>query len=200
MYFMNKVEIGILAIDIQNDFCPGGSLAVKEGDKVVEPINRILALGRAQGWLLAASRDWHSIDTAHFNVWPIHCVQRTKGAEFHPDLNLEEVTVFSKGMGNENDGYSPFEGVDNRGKGLGEFLAKVRRIYIGGLATDYCVKAAVMDAVRLGYEVCLLTDAIKAVNLNNGDGDAAIKEMVNAGAILTSVTALFIIPQRIVRN
>lgn len=188
---MKEIEAAVLVVDVQNDFCPGGSLAVKNGNKVIKPLNKLLSYARAKGLPMAASRDWHPENTVHFETWPAHCIQNTKGAEFHPDLNLSGVTVFSKGMGNNDNGYSPFEGIDSQGKSLREFLEKVKRIiYIGGLATDYCVKAAVLDAIRLEYDTYLLMDAIKAVDLNKGDGEKAIEEMVKAGAKLTTVSRI----------
>ncbi len=187
---MKEINTAVLVVDVQNDFCPGGSLAVKDGDLVVEPLNKVLGLADANGWLKAASRDWHPQNTKHFNAWPPHCIEGTKGAEFHPDLNLEGVTVFSKGMGDKDNGYSPFEGLDSNRKKLDEFLTGIERIYIGGLATDYCVRAAVLDAIKREYEVYLLTDAIEAVNLNKDDGEKAIKEMIEAGAKETTVTKL----------
>jgi nicotinamidase/pyrazinamidase len=188
---MKNIEACVLAVDVQNDFCPEGSLAVKHGDEVVQPINRMFMLANDMGWKKAASRDWHPTSTAHFDAWPKHCIQETPGAEFEQRLNLRGVTVFSKGMSEKDDGYSPFEGVDQEGKTLDQFLGNARRIYIGGLATDYCVRAAVLDAIKKEYEVYLLLDAIRAVDISAGDGERAIKEMKKAGATITDTGTVF---------
>jgi nicotinamidase/pyrazinamidase len=187
---MKEIEEAVLLVDVQNDFCPGGNLAVKDGNQVVEPLNKLISYAHSKGWRTAASRDWHPEKSVHFDIWPKHCVQDTFGAGFHPDLNIEGVTVFSKGMGDKDNGYSPFEGTDSQGQGLGKFLENVKKIYIGGLATDYCVRAAVLDAIKLEYEVFLMPDAIKAVNLNVGDGEKAIEEMISAGATSITVSKL----------
>ena len=196
-----------LMIDVQNDFCPGGALAVKNGDEVVVPLNRFVrfidkgksgllswALRLFSGtWFKFASRDWHPENTTHFakygGKWPAHCVQDTLGAEFHKDLLLKDALIISKGMRVEDDAYSPFEGVDPNNRPLDNILkyVGVTDLYIGGLATDYCVKAAVLDALKLGYKTYFLSDASRAVNINSGDGDQAIAEMVAAGAIVTTV-------------
>ena len=188
---MKSIEACVLAVDVQNDFCPGGNLAVKNGDEVVSPINRMFMLANELEWKKAASRDWHPADTKHFDIWPAHCVQDTPGAKFEDRLNLSGVTVFSKGMSEKDDGYSPFEGVDQEGKTLDQFLGNAKRIYIGGLATDYCVRAAVLDAIKREYEVYLLLDAIRAVDVNTGDGEKAIAEMRKAGAKITDTGTVF---------
>lgn len=183
---MAKNEIAVLGVDPQVDFCPGGLLGVAEGDLVMEPLNAMFDHAKAQGWKTALSRDWHPEGTAHFEKWPVHCVQESEGADFHPALRTEGITIFSKGLSMTDDGYSPFEGVDSDGRNLDEFLDGTQTLYVGGLATDYCVRAAVLDALRRNFDVHLLTDAIRAVDLNPGDGDKAIAEMVEAGAKLTT--------------
>src|SRR5688572_5944644 len=105
-------KFSILMVDIQNDFLPGGSLAVKDGDKIIGPLNKVTKLAREKGITITASRDWHPVETSHFDTWPVHCVQETKGAEFHPDLNMNDVVIFSKGMDPNKDEYSPFDGKD----------------------------------------------------------------------------------------
>src|SRR5277367_3833051 len=127
----------LLIVDVQNDFCPGGTLAVPEGDKVVPVINQLMD----QFPIVVASKDWHPKDTVHFQKWPPHCVQGTKGAEFHPGLDASKVQkIFLKGNHNKDDGYSAFEATNDN---LAAFLKKkeVTDLYIVGLATDYCVKA-----------------------------------------------------------
>ena len=173
----------LIVVDVQNDFCPGGSLAVERGDEVVEPLNRLIREFLEQGLPVYKSRDWHPPETKHFadygGTWPVHCVRNTRGAEFHEDL-LEDprVQIVSKGTGDE-DSYSAFDGTT-----LAEDLRRrgVREVWVGGLATDYCVKNTVLDARRQGFRVRALTDAMRAVNLQPGDGERALAEMRAAGA------------------
>jgi len=170
----------LLIVDLQNDFCPGGALPVKDGDKIVEPINAILD----KFDIVIASKDMHPEKTVHFEKWPVHCVRGTKGSEFHPDLKAEKIDfVFEKGTGNKDDGYSAFEATN---KNLEEFLKEnnVSELYVCGLATDYCVKATVLDALEKGFKTFVLTDCIKAVNVNPDDGKNALKEMKEKGATL----------------
>ena len=186
-----EADSGLLVVDVQNDFCPGGSLAVADGDQVVPVLNRQIEAFVEAGRPIFASRDWHPARTTHFveagGAWPAHCVQGTGGAEFHPDLRLPpEVVVVSKGMGPEEDSYSAFEARDEGGRMLADLLADrgVRRLYVGGLATDYCVKHSTLDGRAAGLEVVVLRDAIRGVDLQPGDSDRALQEMQAAGAIL----------------
>jgi len=188
----------LILVDVQNDFCPGGSLAVNDGDKVVAPLNAMVEYALRNGWLIVASRDWHPAETKHFAAfggrWPAHCVQDTQGAEFHRDLRVGRATVVSKGTDpNDDGGYSAFDGKTDDGKTLGEVLREneVVDVCVGGLATDYCVKATVLDSLRLGFKTTILFDACKAVNINPGDGSAAIEEMIKRGAWM-SVTSRII--------
>jgi nicotinamidase/pyrazinamidase len=170
----------LLIVDVQNDFCPGGSLAVPEGDKVVPIINRLM--GRFP--VVVASKDWHPKDTVHFKKWPPHCVQGTKGAEFHPDLNAKRIQkVFLKGTRNKDDGYSAFEATS---EDLAAFLngKGVTELYVAGLATDYCVKASALDADKLGFETYVVEDAVAAVNVKPGDDAKALETMRKAGITL----------------
>jgi nicotinamidase/pyrazinamidase len=183
-----KKSTALLLVDVQNDFCPGGALAVSGGDHVVEPLNRISGYFAAVGLPVLASRDWHPQETKHFKdfggVWPPHCVQGTPGAEFHPALRLPEGTiVISKGGTPDSNAYSAFDGQSADGVCLGDVLKKlqVEHLYVGGLATDYCVSASVFDAVKKGLEVTLLTDAIAAVEVVAGDSAKALEMMKNAG-------------------
>jgi epoxyqueuosine reductase len=185
----------LIVVDVQNDFCPGGALGVRGGDEVVPVINRYVERFRAAGAPIFASRDWHPPVTRHFQayggVWPPHCVQGTAGAAFHPGLRLPpEATVVSKGMDPEEDAYSAFQAEDPQGRALPDVLAerRVRRLFVGGLATDYCVRATALDAARAGFEVVVLTDAIRAVDLQPGDGARAEAEMRRAGARLATLT------------
>lgn len=179
----------LLIVDVQNDFCPGGSLAVPEGDRVVPVLNGYVRAFRQRELPVFASRDWHPPETRHFEAgggpWPPHCVAGTAGAELHPDLSLPaDATVVSKGTDPTDDGYSAFEAESEEGRGLAESLRErgVRRLFIGGLATDYCVRASVLDAVRSGFEPVLLLDAVRGIDVEPGDQAAALDEMVRAGA------------------
>ena len=184
-------DSALLIVDVQNDFCPGGSLAVGGGDEVVPVMNRYAEAFAAAGRLVIADRDYHPGRTTHFvqfgGAWPPHCVQGTFGAEYHPGLKLPEGTVHViKGMGAEEDAYSVFQGKDTAGRSFEALLADrgIRKLYVGGLATDYCVKHTVLDALKAGLDVVVLTDAVRAVDVQPGDGDRAIEEMRTAGAVV----------------
>jgi nicotinamidase/pyrazinamidase len=179
----NGVKRALIVVDVQNDFCPGGSLAVERGDEVVAPLNRLIEEFLSRDEPVYKSRDWHPADTKHFEAyggtWPVHCVQGTRGAEFHPDLSADpRARVVSKGLGDE-DNYSAFDGTT-----LAEDLRRegVTEVWVGGLATDYCVKNTVLDALRAGFRVRALSDAMRAVNLQPGDDARAVEEMRAAGA------------------
>lgn len=195
---MPTTRKAFIIVDVQNDFCPDGSLAVASGDEVVAPLNRFIAYARVRGWLIVASRDWHPEITKHFDThggpWPAHCVQETPGAQFHSDLDLnDEVIVITKGTDPSDDGgYSAFDGTAPDGHSLGEVLrgAGITEVYVGGLATDWCVKATALGAVTRGMNTYLLLDAIRAVDLEPDDGGRAIEKMQNAGVVLTSVEEL----------
>lgn len=184
---MNQPKQALIVVDVQNDFCPGGTLAVPHGDEVIEPLNKLIDEFLERGAPVYKSRDWHPATTKHFvpfgGAWPVHCVQNTKGAEFHPGLRDDpRITVISKGMG-ERDGYSAFEETD-----LATQLHKqhVEEVIVGGLATDYCVKNTVVDALRHGFKVKAVENAMRAVDLQPGDGDRAIDEMRDAGAEIST--------------
>jgi nicotinamidase/pyrazinamidase len=179
----------LLLIDVQNDFCPGGALAVPRGDRVLAPLNRVAARFAALRRPIFASRDWHPAKSKHFadfgGLWPVHCVQGTTGAEFHPDLQLPPGTVIlSKGDDPKRDDYSAVTAHDPAGTSLVTLLreAAVTRVCVGGLATDYCVKATVLDLRSAGFAVTLLVNAIAGVELTPGDSDAALNAMRAAGA------------------
>jgi len=187
----------LLIIDVQNDFCPGGSLGVPDGDAVVPVLNRYIERFSQHGDPIIASRDWHPPVTRHFRehggIWPPHCVQDTRGAAFHGDLKLpEQAIVVSKGMSPDADSYSAFEAEDARHRPLTDLLHElgVKRLYVGGLATDYCVKSSVLDALREGFDVEILTDAMRGVELQPGDSEKALAEMRNAGAHPVTLEAL----------
>src|SRR5579885_2914685 len=179
----------LIIVDVQNDFCPGGSLAVPDGDAVVPVLNAYMERAHAAGVPVFASRDWHPAHTLHFQAeggpWPPHCVQGTHGAEFHPDLRLPEgATVVSKGMSERDEGYSAMEALTPEGRSLADILRErgVTRVYVGGLATDYCVRATVLDARKAGLDTYVLVDASRPVDVAPGDGERALKEMLAAGA------------------
>jgi nicotinamidase/pyrazinamidase len=184
----------LVIVDVQNDFCPGGALPVPGGDRVVPVLNRYIGLFTSAGLPIYATRDWHPEQTLHFRSyggqWPMHCVQYTEGAAFHPELNLAEDTVIiTKGDDPEKDSYSGFQGHDEGGRPFVDALrdAGVGRLFVGGLAIDYCVRGTVLDAIRKGFEVVLLTDAVKGVDIKEGDSEKALEEMIGRGAATTTL-------------
>jgi nicotinamidase/pyrazinamidase len=187
----------LLIVDVQNDFCAGGTLAVPDGDAVVPVINRLARLFARRGRPVLASRDWHPRETSHFapfgGPWPVHCVAATPGAQFHPGLDLPEHTqIVSKGERPGLHGYSAFEGRLPGGAPLVDALHArgVRQLYVAGLATDYCVKHSVLDARRAGFEVTVVEDAVRGVDVRAGDSSEALAVMAQAGAGLISSETL----------
>ncbi|MFQ6095567.1 MAG: bifunctional nicotinamidase/pyrazinamidase [Candidatus Bathyarchaeia archaeon] len=184
MKFKIDKRDALIAVDVQRDFCPGGALPVPHGDAVVPVLNEYIKIFMKAGASVYATRDWHPPNHVSFKeqggAWPTHCVQNTRGAEFHPDLKLPEgIAVVSKATDPNKEAYSGFEGTNLKE----ELEAKgIERVFIGGLATDYCVKETVLDAIKLGFETVLLEDAIRGVNLKLEDSERAIREMVDAGA------------------
>lgn len=196
----------LILVDIQNDFCPGGALAVPHGDEVVLIANRLMD----QVDLVVATQDWHPANHGSFAanhpgkkpfnlaelgglpqvLWPTHCVQQTIGAQFHPRLNTQRITkVFPKGTDPSIDSYSGFfDNGHKKATGLGDWLKeqKVTQVLICGLATDYCVKATAIDAVALGFRTVLIEDACRGVGLNPGDIPAAINAMRDAGVHIST--------------
>lgn len=175
----------LLIVDVQRDFLPGGSLAVPDGDAVVPVLNRYIAAARERGLPVVASRDWHPAKHCSFRPqggpWPEHCIAGTDGAEFAPGLELpRDALIVSKATREEADAYSAFSGT-----GLAERLRAlgVKRLLVGGLATDYCVLNTVRDALAEGFAVLLLKDAVRAVNVAPGDGERAERAMQEAGAV-----------------
>ena len=178
-------KTAVLVVDVQNDFCPGGALAVPDGDGVIPVLNDVVE--RFAGQPVYASRDWHPPDTRHFQAfggpWPVHCVAGTHGAELHPDLRLPHgAVIVSKGQDRKDDGYSAFEGTTPEGRTLPDDLRarNVTDLVVGGLATDYCVRASVLDACRAGFRVTVLTDAVAGIGQE--DTARALQEMKEAGA------------------
>lgn len=185
----------LIIVDVQNDFCPGGSLAVGKGAEIVPVLNRYIERFAGAGLPIFATRDWHPAATSHFKSyggpWPSHCVQGTSGAEFHPDLKLGgDAIVVSKGTGADEDSYSGFQGRDSSDALLGDLLRQhgVERIFVGGLATDYCVKRTVLDGLAQGFKVMVIGDAVRGVDLNPDDSVEALKEMSAAGAVILAGT------------
>lgn len=177
----------LLLVDVQNDFCPGGALPVPHGDRVIPVLNAMSEQFADVGLPVFASRDWHPPDTTHFTThggpWPVHCVAGTPGAQFHPGLHLPPDTiVISKGQDKRDDGYSAFEGTTSDGRRLAEHLRErgVTHLYVGGLATDYCVRASVLDARSAGLIVTVLADGIAGIT--DETTRRALDEMRNAGA------------------
>jgi len=188
-YRIDARHDALVVVDVQNDFCPGGSLAVPDGDSVVPVLNRYAERFDAQGAAVFASRDWHPPRTKHFaaygGIWPPHCVQGTAGAAPHPALVLPARTqVVSKGMDPEEDAYSCFQARAEQGGDFASLLAarEIQRLFVGGLATDYCVKATALDALRGGLTVVVLQDAVRAVDVTPGDGARALADLAAAGA------------------
>lgn len=170
---------GLIVVDVQNDFCPGGALAVPEGDQVVQPINRLME----QVPFVVATRDWHPPDHASFQSqggpWPEHCVQDTEGGQLHPALESERFdAVLDKGGDRDVEGYSGFEGTD-----LERVLHEhhVDRVHVAGLALDYCVRATALDARRKGFDVVVHLGATRAIDAQPGDADRTIEELRRAG-------------------
>ncbi|HSC28619.1 MAG TPA: nicotinamidase, partial [Vicinamibacterales bacterium] len=185
----------LLIVDVQNDFCPGGALPVPDGDRVIPVLNRLAARFEAAGRPVYASRDWHPPDTTHFKPfggpWPVHCVAGTPGAAMHPDLQLPLGTIaISKGQDRQDAGYSAFEGMTDAGRKVADDLRErgVSELFVGGLATDYCVRASVLDARRAGFHVTVVTDGIAGIDPE--DSARAREEMLEAGASLTSSDTL----------
>ncbi|HEV8545356.1 MAG TPA: isochorismatase family protein [Candidatus Limnocylindrales bacterium] len=181
----------LLVVDVQNDFAdPNGALSVRGGDAIVPVVNAAAREAQAAGAYVAYTQDWHPHDTPHFakdgGIWPVHCLAGSWGAWLHPDLVVVGPSIHKGSKG--EDGYSGFTMRDpvterttpTQLEGLLR-ARSIERVVIGGLATDYCVKATALDAVRLGFETTVLADAIAAVDLEPGDGDRAIEEMRAAG-------------------
>ena len=184
----------LIVVDVQNDFAdPAGNLYVAGGEDVVPVINREIEAASLAGAAVVYTADWHPESTPHFakdgGIWPVHCVGGTWGAEFHPDLRVDGL-VIKKGTRGE-DGYSGFSVSDpvtgeTSPTGLADLVAErgTEKLVVAGLATDYCVKATALDGLAAGYPVVLLTGAIRSVDLEAGDGDRALEDVVAAGGIL----------------
>lgn len=205
---MNKKAL--ILIDLQNDFCPGGKLAIPSGDEIIPLANQL----QLEFDLVIATQDWHPHDHLSFAsrhegknigeivmvngleqiLWPDHCIQHTKGAEFHPDLDTSKIKkIFHKGIVKGVDSYSALQ--DNahlRSTGLGEYLKQhdVKDVYMMGLATDYCVKYSALDAIHAGFNVHVIVDGCRGVELNEGDIEKALDEMRSAGVTLITTQSI----------
>ena len=180
----------LLLVDVQNDFCPGGALAVPNGDRVIPVLTTLAAQFAEVGLPVFASRDWHPPDTTHFKSqggpWPPHCVAGTPGAAFHPALQLPaDAIVVSKGQDKKDDGYSAFEGTSSDGRTLADHLRErgITQLYVGGLATDYCVRASALDARKAGLEVTLVAGGIAGIAEETSR--RALDEMRSAGVAVS---------------
>lgn len=199
----------LILVDIQNDFCPGGALAVNEGDKIVPVVNKLMD----KFDYVIATQDWHPENHMSFAannnknigdlievngstqvMWPVHCTQNSNGAEFVETLDTSKIDkVFQKGTDTKVDSYSGFFDNDHKSKtGLDDYLKEkdINEIYVTGLATDYCVKYTVLDALKLGIKTNLVIDAVRGVDLNAGDVDNAVNEMKQAGAKIVNSAEL----------
>lgn len=192
---MSAIVLGkgdaLLIVDLQNDFLPGGALAVPRGDLVIAPINALVDLYHGRGLPIYASRDWHPDEhcsfTAQGGPWPPHCVAATEGALFSESLHLpEEAIVISKALTADEDAYSAFNGT---GLARSMLADGITRLAVCGLATDYCVLNTVLDGIEAGFEVLLVADAIRAVDVAPGDGDRAIARMLSRGAVPVRLSA-----------
>jgi nicotinamidase/pyrazinamidase len=182
---MNEIAVdpirdALIVVDVQNDFCPGGALEVPQGDEVIPTINRLLK----QSWLSVATMDWHPAQHSSFEPhggpWPPHCIQGTTGAELHPELDADSIQLtITKASHHDKDAYSGFDGTE-----LANILREkgIVRVVVCGIATDYCVKATAHDALKEGFEVVVLEDAIRGVEVNPGDSLRALEELRKAGA------------------
>jgi nicotinamidase/pyrazinamidase len=175
----------LIIVDFQNDFTPGGALAVGDGDRIADRVNELAADDRFD--LVVATRDWHPPDHGSFSErggpWPVHCVQGTEGAELHPSLDRSRVDVIvDKGTDRDTEGYSGFQDTT-----LGDLLRErgIDRVTVVGLATDYCVKNTALDALREGLEVTVDSDAVRGVDVHEGDSERALDELREAGATVT---------------
>ena len=177
------MKYALLVVDIQNDFCSGGALAVTGGDEVIDLANRLITLFRQNSWPIYLTRDWHPDNHCSFRAfggpWPRHCVAGTEGARFHPRLSIPpDAEIISKATTPDKEAYSDFDGT-----GLARRLhdQEVDMVVIIGLATDYCVRAGALDALAAGFRVMVIREAVRAVDVNPGDGERALSEITGQG-------------------
>ncbi len=192
-----RVRLGLrdalIVVDMQKDFMPGGALPVPEGDRIVPVLNEYIKLFAESGLPVFFTRDWHPQNhisfKGHGGIWPPHCVADTEGAAFHDDLEIpaDNKFIISKGTSRDFDAYSGFQDTP-----LEALLRErgIKRVFIGGVATDYCVKNTLLGALNLGFQAFLLTDAIKGVDVNPGDSRKAIEFMLKKGAVALELSDL----------
>ena len=185
-------DSALIVTDVQIDFCPGGALQVKDGDKIIPVLNKYIEIFEKEGLPVYYTRDWHPSNHCSFigngGIWPLHCLQGSKGAEFHPELKItSNACMIYKATNPEKEAYSTFEHTD-----LHENLKKqkIHMLYIGGLATDYCIKNSVIDACHLGYKVFVLMDGIKGVEVNPGESARALRMMKDVGSTFLQLNSL----------
>ncbi|MCL2759860.1 MAG: nicotinamidase [Treponema sp.] len=182
---INPQKTLLLLVDVQNDFCPGGALAVNDGNAVVAPLNALSRALTGKGGRVAATQDWHGAGHSSFAQWPVHCVQGTKGADFHENLDLKPVSIIiRKGFRQELDSYSAFfENDSSTATGLEGCIKQlnIETVIIGGLATDYCVLYSAMDCRRLGFNTIVVSDAVRGVGQPEGSVEKAVETMKSNG-------------------
>ena len=186
----------LILVHVQNDFCPGGALPVTEGDTIIPLINRYISLFKSEGLPVIATRDWHPSNHCSFKeqggMWPVHCVQGSRGAQFRADLHIPNGSLIISGATNpKKEAYSTFDGTS-----LNDHLEDMgaKTLFIVGLATDYCVKQTVLDGCKLGYRVVVLEDAVRGVNLQPDDSQKALQDMMAGGALKATASDLGIDP------
>lgn len=184
MTSLTNKQKGLIVVDVQRDFCPGGALPVSKGDEVIRPLNSLIRLFDIEGLPLIFTRDWHPRNHCSFleygGIWPPHCVKNTKGAEFHPALHVpKKAIIISKATDPKMDAYSGFQGTK-----LAEILIErsIAEVFVGGLATDYCVRNTVIDSLKHDFVTYVLTDCVRGVNVKLTDSKVALHEMADAGA------------------
>lgn len=196
---MSEEKGALIIVDVQVDFCPGGATPAPRGDEVVPVFNRYISIFREKGFPVYACGEQHPMDSCQFEIndgpWPVHCVQGSEGAKFHPDLAVPpDAVVISKGMNAAvEDSYSAFTAFEADGT---DFLTSlqnrgVRHLYVGGLCTDWCVRGTILDGLRNGFQATLLLDATRGLDLKVGDRDRAIDEMIRAGAKTATLGTIF---------
>lgn len=192
-----KFKKVLLVVDVQNDFCPGGALGVPGGERIIPAINQYIKFFSAKKLPVFVTRDWHPVNSRHFRdfggVWPVHCIQNTNGAAFHRELKLStNAVLFYKGMDPRKNSYSAFQAEDGKGVSLLKVLNSygIKELFIAGLATDYCVKFSALDAIKRGFKVKILTDAIGGVDLKPGDSERALQQIFKKGARKTTLDKL----------
>jgi len=172
----------LLVVDVQNDFCPGGALETPEGDQIIPTINRLMPTFD----MVIASRDWHPPQSVHFKKWPPHCVRETEGAQYHPELNTDNIDIaLFKGTGNKDDGYSVFEAT-NVDLTNALYEKGVEELYVCGLTTEFCVKETAIQGAQSGIKTYAITDAMKGVKHEENSEQKAFEEMQNNHVHLTN--------------